>query len=89
MLDEDEDEAVIVFPEGVRGTGKGWDKRYQLQRYFQALRITEEIIRHKKTGIFRACENGGKSEWHWEAGAVTVYPKGCCDNLHFTVFLNK
>ncbi|HCT41779.1 MAG TPA: glycerol acyltransferase [Moraxellaceae bacterium] len=28
-----EDEAVIVFPEGVRGTGKGWDKRYELQRF--------------------------------------------------------
>lgn len=28
-----EEEAVIVFPEGVRGTGKGWDKRYQLQRF--------------------------------------------------------
>lgn len=27
------DEAVIVFPEGVRGTGKGWKKRYELQRF--------------------------------------------------------
>lgn len=27
------EEAVIVFPEGVRGTGKGWDKRYELQRF--------------------------------------------------------
>jgi 1-acyl-sn-glycerol-3-phosphate acyltransferase len=28
-----QDEAVIVFPEGVRGTGKGFAKRYQLQRF--------------------------------------------------------
>ncbi len=28
-----EEEAVIVFPEGVRGTGKGWQRRYQLQRF--------------------------------------------------------
>ncbi len=27
------DEAIIVFPEGVRGTGKTWPKRYQLQRF--------------------------------------------------------
>lgn len=27
------DEAVIVFPEGARGTGKGFAKRYQLQRF--------------------------------------------------------
>ena len=27
------EEAVIVFPEGVRGTGKGWQQRYQLQRF--------------------------------------------------------
>lgn len=27
------DEAVIVFPEGVRGTGKGYTKRYNLQRF--------------------------------------------------------
>lgn len=27
------EEAVMVFPEGVRGTGKGWNKRYQLQRF--------------------------------------------------------
>ena len=26
-------EAVIVFPEGVRGSGKAWQKRYQLQRF--------------------------------------------------------
>ncbi len=28
-----QNEAVIVFPEGVRGTGKGFAKRYQLQRF--------------------------------------------------------
>lgn len=27
------DEAIIVFPEGVRGSGKTWDKRYKLQRF--------------------------------------------------------
>ena len=27
------DEAVIVFPEGARGSGKGFSKRYQLQRF--------------------------------------------------------
>jgi 1-acyl-sn-glycerol-3-phosphate acyltransferase len=27
------DEAIIVFPEGVRGSGKPWRKRYQLQRF--------------------------------------------------------
>ena len=27
------EEAVIVFPEGVGGSGKTWDKRYQLQRF--------------------------------------------------------
>lgn len=27
------EEAVMVFPEGVRGTGKGYDRRYQLQRF--------------------------------------------------------
>lgn len=27
------EEAVMVFPEGVRGTGKGYQKRYQLQRF--------------------------------------------------------
>ena len=27
------DEAVLVFPEGVRGSGKPWKKRYQLQRF--------------------------------------------------------
>ncbi len=27
------DEAVIVFPEGIRGSGKGFSKRYQLQRF--------------------------------------------------------
>lgn len=38
------DEAIIVFPEGVRGSGKTWDKRYQLQRFglgFMHLAITE------------------------------------------------
>lgn len=29
----DAEEAVIVFPEGVRGAGKPWGKRYQLQRF--------------------------------------------------------
>lgn len=29
----DNDEAIIVFPEGVRGSGKTFDKRYQLQRF--------------------------------------------------------
>lgn len=28
-----EEEAIMVFPEGVRGTGKGYRKRYQLQRF--------------------------------------------------------
>lgn len=28
-----EEEAIMVFPEGVRGTGKGYPKRYQLQRF--------------------------------------------------------
>ncbi len=28
-----QDEAVIVFPEGIRGTAKGFVKRYQLQRF--------------------------------------------------------
>lgn len=28
-----QEEAIIVFPEGVRGTGKGYAKRYQLQRF--------------------------------------------------------
>ncbi len=27
------DEVIIVFPEGVRGSGKPWHKRYQLQRF--------------------------------------------------------
>lgn len=27
------DETIIVFPEGVRGSGKPWRKRYQLQRF--------------------------------------------------------
>jgi 1-acyl-sn-glycerol-3-phosphate acyltransferase len=27
------DELVLVFPEGMRGTGKGWSKRYQLGRF--------------------------------------------------------
>jgi 1-acyl-sn-glycerol-3-phosphate acyltransferase len=27
------DEAVMVFPEGVRGSGKTWDKAYQLQEF--------------------------------------------------------
>ena len=38
------EEAVIVFPEGVRGAGKTWDKRYKLQRFglgFMHLAITE------------------------------------------------
>lgn len=26
-------EAILVFPEGVRGTGKPWSRRYQLQRF--------------------------------------------------------
>ncbi|MDP1540355.1 MAG: lysophospholipid acyltransferase family protein [Moraxellaceae bacterium] len=29
------EEAVMVFPEGARGTGKGYAKRYQLQRFGQ------------------------------------------------------
>lgn len=29
----DAEEAIIVFPEGVRGSGKPWRKRYQLQRF--------------------------------------------------------
>ncbi len=29
----DNDEAVIVFPEGIRGSGKMYKKRYQLQRF--------------------------------------------------------
>lgn len=38
------EEAIIVFPEGVRGAGKTWDKRYQLQRFglgFMHLAIME------------------------------------------------
>lgn len=27
------EEAIIVFPEGIRGAGKTWDKRYKLQRF--------------------------------------------------------
>lgn len=27
------EEAILVFPEGVRGAGKPWSKRYQLQRF--------------------------------------------------------
>ena len=27
------DELVLVFPEGVKGTGKGWSERYRLQRF--------------------------------------------------------
>ncbi|WP_348672387.1 lysophospholipid acyltransferase family protein [uncultured Abyssibacter sp.] len=27
------EEAIIVFPEGIRGSGKVWHKRYQLQRF--------------------------------------------------------
>jgi 1-acyl-sn-glycerol-3-phosphate acyltransferase len=27
------DELVLVFPEGVKGTGKGWSNRYQLRRF--------------------------------------------------------
>ncbi|TMD08337.1 MAG: acyltransferase family protein [Chloroflexi bacterium] len=27
------DELVLVFPEGVKGTGKGWQNRYRLQRF--------------------------------------------------------
>ena len=29
----EQDEAIIVFPEGVRGSGKLWRQRYQLQRF--------------------------------------------------------
>ncbi|MGB3622548.1 acyltransferase family protein [Ketobacter sp. MCCC 1A13808] len=38
------EEAIIVFPEGVRGSGKPWSKRYKLQRFglgFMHLAITE------------------------------------------------
>ncbi|HBF10041.1 MAG TPA: glycerol acyltransferase [Gammaproteobacteria bacterium] len=38
------EEAVIVFPEGIRGSGKTYDKRYQLQRFgtgFMHLAVTE------------------------------------------------
>jgi len=38
------EEAVIVFPEGIRGSGKTWDKRYKLQRFglgFMHLAIME------------------------------------------------
>lgn len=38
------EEAIIVFPEGVRGSGKPWDQRYKLQRFglgFMHLAITE------------------------------------------------
>ncbi|MBL4866290.1 MAG: acyltransferase family protein [Pseudomonadales bacterium] len=40
----DNDEAVIVFPEGARGAGKPFSKRYQLQRFgngFMHLAITK------------------------------------------------
>ncbi len=39
------EEAIVVFPEGVRGSGKTWDKRYKLQRFglgFMHLAITEQ-----------------------------------------------
>jgi 1-acyl-sn-glycerol-3-phosphate acyltransferase len=29
----DRDELVLVFPEGVKGTGKGWSNRYRLRRF--------------------------------------------------------
>ena len=38
------EEAIIVFPEGIRGAGKTWDKRYKLQRFglgFMHLAINE------------------------------------------------
>lgn len=38
------EEAIIVFPEGIRGAGKTWDKRYKLQRFglgFMHLAIME------------------------------------------------
>jgi 1-acyl-sn-glycerol-3-phosphate acyltransferase len=38
------EEAVIVFPEGVRGSGKTFDKKYELQRFgsgFMHLAISE------------------------------------------------
>lgn len=38
------EEAIVVFPEGVRGSGKTWDKRYKLQRFglgFMHLAIME------------------------------------------------
>ncbi|CBL46354.1 Predicted phospholipid/glycerol acyltransferase [gamma proteobacterium HdN1] len=38
------DEAIIVFPEGIRGSGKPWSERYKLQRFglgFMHLAITE------------------------------------------------
>lgn len=38
------EEAIIVFPEGVRGSGKTWEKRYKLQRFglgFMHLAMTE------------------------------------------------
>ena len=29
----EQDELVLVFPEGVKGTGKGWSNRYRLRRF--------------------------------------------------------
>lgn len=29
----EQDQLVLVFPEGVKGTGKGWSQRYRLQRF--------------------------------------------------------
>jgi len=39
------EEAIVVFPEGIRGSGKTWDKRYKLQEFglgFMHLAITEQ-----------------------------------------------
>jgi 1-acyl-sn-glycerol-3-phosphate acyltransferase len=29
----EDEQAILVFPEGVRGSGKAWGQRYQLQRF--------------------------------------------------------
>ena len=41
----DSGQIMLVFPEGVKGSGKTWDKRYQLQRF--TLGFMELSIKYK------------------------------------------
>lgn len=64
------EEAIIVFPEGVRGSGKVWSKRYKLQRFglgFMHLAITEKtpII---PVGIV-GCEESMPTPFHLKTAA--------------------